>query len=115
MALLKGREMVFKAFESRIFSKLKESEQSKQSSDDVQYSSFGHDAYKFSKTFKDVPLENILSDLNDTDNTDNTDNKLFTPVKKGIGLKILTPKQMFQRLPIPFAQIKAGNNTEFTE
>ena len=27
MTLLKGREMVFKAFESRIFSKLKESQQ----------------------------------------------------------------------------------------
>ena len=28
------------------------------------------------------------------------------------GLKILTPKQMLQRLPIAFAQIKAGNNSE---
>ena len=31
---------------------------------------------------------------------------------KGIGLKILTPKQMLQRLPIAFAQVKAGNNSE---
>ena len=31
---------------------------------------------------------------------------------KGIGLKILTPKQMLQRLPIALAQIKAGNNSE---
>ena len=30
--------------------------------------------------------------------------------KQGKGLKILTPKQMFQRLPIALAQIKAGNN-----
>ena len=30
--------------------------------------------------------------------------------KKGEELKILTPKQMFQRLPIALAQIKAGNN-----
>ena len=30
--------------------------------------------------------------------------------KKGTGLKILTPKQMLQRLPIGVAQIKAGNN-----
>ena len=30
----------------------------------------------------------------------------------GVGLKILTPKQMFQRLPIPLAQVKAGNNSE---
>ena len=32
--------------------------------------------------------------------------------KQGTGLKILTPKQMLQRLPIAFAQIKAGNNSE---
>ena len=31
---------------------------------------------------------------------------------KGKGLKILTPKQMLQRLPIAFAQVKAGNNSE---
>ena len=28
----------------------------------------------------------------------------------GTGLKILTPKQMLQRLPIALAQVKAGNN-----
>ena len=31
---------------------------------------------------------------------------------KGIGLKILSPKQMLQRLPIALAQVKAGNNSE---
>ena len=31
---------------------------------------------------------------------------------KGIGLKILTSKQKFQRLPIAYAQVKAGNNSE---
>ena len=31
---------------------------------------------------------------------------------KGVGLKILTPKQVLQRLPIAFAQVKAGNNSE---
>ena len=31
---------------------------------------------------------------------------------KGTGLKILTPKQLFQRLPIALAQVKAGNNSE---
>ena len=30
----------------------------------------------------------------------------------GEGLKILTPKQMLQRLPIALAQIKAGNASE---
>ena len=30
---------------------------------------------------------------------------------KGTGLKILTPKQMLQILPIALAQVKAGNNS----
>ena len=32
--------------------------------------------------------------------------------QKGTGLKILTPKQMLQRLPIALAQISAGNNSK---
>ena len=75
--------MVFKAFEKGIFSKLKESEQSKQSSNDVKYDSLGYDMHKLSKKLKDVSLENTSSDLNDTDNTDK---KLFTPIEKGTGL-----------------------------
>ena len=31
---------------------------------------------------------------------------------KGKGLKILTPKQMLQRLPVALAQVKPGNNSE---
>ena len=31
---------------------------------------------------------------------------------KGTGLKILTPKQVLQRLPAALAQVKAGNNSE---
>ena len=31
---------------------------------------------------------------------------------KGTELKILTPKQMVQRLPIALAQVKAGNHSE---
>ena len=31
---------------------------------------------------------------------------------EGKGLKILTPKQMLERLPIVLAQVKAGNNSE---
>ena len=30
----------------------------------------------------------------------------------GTGLKLLTTKQMLQRLPIALAQVKAGNNSE---
>ena len=32
--------------------------------------------------------------------------------KQGTGLKILTLKQILQRLPIALAQIKAGNNSK---
>ena len=32
--------------------------------------------------------------------------------KTGTGLKILTPKQLVQRLPIPLAQVKAGNKSK---
>ena len=32
--------------------------------------------------------------------------------QEGTGLKILTPKQMLQRLPIALVQIKAGNNSQ---
>ena len=59
-ALLKVREMAFKAFERGIFLKPEELKQS----------------------------------------------------KKGTVLKILTPKQVLQRLTIAFAQIKAGTNSE---
>ena len=31
---------------------------------------------------------------------------------KGKGLKILTPKQMIERLPIALTQVKAGNTSE---
>ena len=31
---------------------------------------------------------------------------------KGKGLKILTPKQMLERLSVALAQVKAGNNSE---
>ena len=42
-------------------------------------------------------LETILNRKNETE---------------GKGLKIITPKQMLQRLPIALAQVKAGNNSE---
>ena len=32
--------------------------------------------------------------------------------QEGTGIRILTPKQMLQRSPIAFAQVKAGNNSE---
>ena len=38
--------------------------------------------------------------------------KLSEEQTTGTGLKVSTPKQFFQRLPIALAQIKAGNNSE---
>ena len=38
--------------------------------------------------------------------------KMAAKNQEGTGLKILTPKQMLQRLPIALAQVKAGNNSE---
>ena len=96
MTLLKGREMVFKAFESRIFlkpKKLEQSEQSNQSSSDDKYTS--------------LKLDNDLN-TSSNDFSSDLDIPLFTP-KNETGLKISTPKQMLQRLPIALAQVKAGN------
>ena len=36
----------------------------------------------------------------------------FNQLQSGHGLKILTPNQMLSRLPLSFAQLKAGNNFE---
>ena len=36
----------------------------------------------------------------------------FNRQEQGQGLKILTPNQMLNRLPIFLAQLKAGNNSE---
>ena len=51
---------------------------------------------------------------------DDFENKIFLTKSKGASilnldhsrLKVLTPKQMFQRLPIALAQVKSGNNSE---
>ena len=37
---------------------------------------------------------------------------IYDSKQEGTGLKILTPKQMLQRLSISLAQIKAGNNSQ---
>ena len=48
------------------------------------------------------------------------ESKIFSIKSKGLGIlnpdhskpKILSPKQILQRLPIALAQVKAGNNSE---
>ena len=52
---------------------------------------------RYVKSLKDIVNHYNLKSSSDTS-------------KKGEGLKILTNKQMFNRLPILLAQIEAGNN-----
>ena len=42
----------------------------------------------------------------------NMSKNIYDSKQEGTGIKILTPKQMLQRLPISLAQIKAGNNSQ---
>ena len=42
----------------------------------------------------------------------NMSKSIYDSKQEGTGLKILTPKQMLQRVPICLAQIKAGNNSQ---
>ena len=100
MALLKGREMVFKAVESGTFLKPEQLEQSEQSSSDDKYTSL--------KWNNDL---NTSSNELYTSFSSDSDIPLFTP-KKVKWLKNLTPKQMLQRLPKVLAQVKAGNYLE---
>ena len=53
---------------------------------------------------------NIFRDYDETLGDANYDARINET--EGKGLKILTPKQMLQRLPIALAQVKAGNNSE---
>ena len=49
--------MMLKSFEKGIFSKLRKSEKSRQSNDDVKYNSFGYDTHKLTKKLKGVSLK----------------------------------------------------------
>ena len=46
------------------------------------------------------------------DYASNMSRNIYHSKQERKGLKILTPKQMLQRLPIALAQIKTGNNSE---
>ena len=46
------------------------------------------------------------------DSARNISRNIYDSKQEGTGLKILTPKQMLQRLPIFLAQVKAGNNSQ---
>ena len=73
------------------------------------------------KQEKEIVLKNLYNFFEGREKIlDALESKIFSIKTKGAGifnpnhskLKILTPTQMLQRLPIPLAQVKAGNNSE---
>ena len=73
------------------------------------------------KQEKEIVLKNLYNFFEGREKIlDAFESKIFLTKSKGAGilnpdhskLKILTPKQMLQRLPIALAQVKAGNNSE---
>ena len=73
------------------------------------------------KQEKEIVLENLYNFFEGREKIlDAFESKIFFIKSKGAGilnpnhsnLKILTHKQMLQRLPIALAQVKAGNNSE---
>ena len=73
------------------------------------------------KQEKEIVLKNLYNFFEGREKIlDAFESKIFLTKSKGAGilnpdhskLKVLTPKQMLQRLPIALAQVKAGNNSE---
>ena len=73
------------------------------------------------KQEKEIVLKNLYNFFEGREKVlDAFESKIFSIKSKGAGilnpnhskLKVLTPKQMLQRLPIALAQVKAGNNSE---
>ena len=76
---------------------------------------------KKKKQKKQIALQNFYNLFEGREKVlDAFESKIFLTKSKGAGalspdhskLKILTPKQMLQRLPIALDQVKAGNNSE---
>ena len=59
------------------------------------------------KKYKGIKVLDIINDILNFTSKEQKKRK-----KKGHGLKILTPNQMFSSLPITLAQLKAGYNSE---
>ena len=99
IVLLKVQEMVYNAFESIIFLLpfqlgIEKSEQSEQSNNYHKYISL-----EANSTSPNKRLSNF-------------DGSLLTPAGTGRGVKILTSKEMLQRLPKALAQVKAGDTSD---
>ena len=74
------------------------------------------DEHQIDKTFLDIinSLNQIFNELPDTMVMSDVESEESAAErrKKRQGLEILTQKQMFSRLPISLARLKAGNNSE---
>ena len=79
--------------------------------------------YMFNSALKD--LENEAKNMSKEEKEIEQPDEIVRAVKmildfnelrqqKGEGIKILTPKQMLNRLPIALAQLQAGNNSKKT-
>ena len=76
-------------------------------SGDSQYSSGEEqEEQKEQKSIK-VDYKTLIKQITDEEKDINNEQNQ----QKGQGIKILTPNQMFNRLPIALAQLKAGNNS----
>ena len=68
---------------------------------------------KFKNSVKNVPKNDKLKSEENEKIIDVVEKILeLDRQKQGQGLKIITPDQIFSRLPITLAQLKAGNNSE---
>ena len=73
--------------------------------------------HKIKNKIKNVP-ENKISMIEGNEKRINIVERIlyFNQLEQpGLELKIITPNQMFSRLPITLAQLKAGNNSEKIE
>ena len=86
-----------KEYEESIAERVKTRRQNKETDRDTQDSNINLDAFTYGENYDELDEEDreLLRNMN----------------KKGKGLKILTNKQMLNRLPILLAQIQAGNNS----
>ena len=68
---------------------------------------------EFIKLMEDINLKEIPENKNPKKVVNIVEKVLnFNKQQKGKGIKILTPKQMLQRLPIALTQVIAGNTSE---
>ena len=64
------------------------------------------------KQIKNQMMKKMMNNQTDIPDLESGESAAWRRNQQGQGLKILSPDQMLKRLPISFAQLKAGNNSE---